>query len=64
MGVAMALWFKRSPFLAGLCSSGMTLMTVLTIMAAQSVLRARLQIPLLHLAHLYKPLQRYRDIGL
>lgn len=61
VGVAMALWFRRSPFLAGLCSSGMTLMVVLAIMGTLSVLRARLQIPF---SNLLIPTNNYNVTGI
>jgi hypothetical protein len=61
VGVALALWVRLSPFLAGLCSMGMTLTLTLAIMALQSVLRANLQFPF---ARMLAPLSNYNVKGI
>jgi hypothetical protein len=61
VGVALALWLRRSPFWAGLCSMGVTLVITLAMMTVQSLLRARLQFPF---TGLLTPLSNYSVKGI
>ena len=60
LGVALALWVRRSPYLAALGAMGVTLAITLAWMVGGSLLRVRIQPPL---SDLLIPLSRYNLQG-
>jgi hypothetical protein len=60
LGVALALWVRRSPYLAALGAIGLSLAITLAWMVGQSMLLARIQPPL---TDLFVPLIRYNVQG-
>jgi hypothetical protein len=60
LGVALALWVRRSPYLAALAAMGLILAITFAWMVGQSLLLVRIQMPL---SNLFVPLIRYNVQG-